>query len=116
MVIKKRFILPILLTIHSYNKDTGAPLSGLLFENISLGLKRRLQKISKELLDHDKQVKEDATEVLTKFKDKPEIEAEMNTLLDEDITLLSEPVSMAMIETIQTDKNYDFELIEMIAQ
>jgi hypothetical protein len=115
MRIKKSHIRAILLTLLSFNEKTGQPYSGLLLENLGLGVKRKLQKIRNELLAHEAELKADESEIV-KIEDEEQRNKEAEELYNEEITLLSEPAMISEIEKIQTDKNYDFELIEMIAK
>lgn len=111
MIIHKKNIERILLLIHSFD-SSGNPVSGLLFETMSLGTKRRLQKISKELLTHHKQLNADMMDVnKSEEKDK-----EMDELLNETVTIDCEHVSISEIDKINSPWNYDSETIEMIAQ
>lgn len=107
MKIKKGHINAVLLTIITYKE--GSEHSGLLLENLPLSLKRRLNKIRTELLEQAKEIEKDFEEV----KDKPE---EIKILLDEEIELRQEPVSLEMIEAISSQTNYNFEIIELIAK
>lgn len=114
MKIKKQYIEAVLLTIHTFNSETGAPIHGLLWENITLGTKRKLQNISKQLRPHSEQFKSDLIEVKEAPEDKrPE---EIEILINEEVEISAEHISLAEIEAIQTDKNYSFEIIEMIAK
>lgn len=101
-----------LLTIASYDRETMKAVEGLLFENIGLGSKRRLQKIQKWLIAEFAILQTDCDEAAKSENSADEIAK----LLDETIKSDIEPVLMSEIEKIQTDKNYDFEIIEMIAQ
>ena len=107
---RKDKIFGCLLHISSFDSKTQQPISGLLFENITLGTKRKLQKIHKELIGFYTEYQEDLKEATEKG---PEEVAILNA---EEVTLTSEPVSLSMIEAIQTDKNYDFEIIELFAK
>lgn len=116
MKIKKKFIKPILLMLLSFDAKTQQPVTGILIEEMGLGLKRKVQKIRNELLKHSEELEADGNEISEKLKDKPdEIQKEFEELLNEEITLTSEPALISEIEKIQTKCNYDFELIEMIA-
>lgn len=116
MKIKKKFINPILLTLLSFDNSTQLPISGLLLEEMGLGCKRKAQKIRKELLTFAVELEDDGKEIIEKHKDDiGEQEKELNILIDEEITLISDPMMLSEIEKIKTDKNYDFDLIEMIA-
>jgi len=141
MKIKKRNITDILLTILWFSADKSGnetPGGGLLTEDTGLGLKRKLQKIRKDLLSEQDQLKKDKGEVSKSFTDKmfvanegetlneeqqalnaglvSQMESEMNILLNEEIAINAEYASLSEIEKIQTKASYDFELIEMIAQ
>lgn len=107
---RKDKIFSCLLHISSFDTKTDLPISGLLFENITLGTKRKLQKIQKELMGFYAEYQEHLKEATEKG---PEEVAILNA---EEVTLTSETVSMAMIEAIQTDKNYDFDIIELFAK
>lgn len=113
MKIKKKHIDGVLRTIHSFNGETGAPVAGLLWENITLGTKRRLQKISKELTKALQEYNNELEEVENLEGDK-RVE-ELKILQEEEVEISAEQVQMSQIESIQTDKNYDFEMIELIA-
>lgn len=111
MKVKNSELKALLLMIASQKEENGKiiPL-GLVNESISLGVKRRLQKIFKEAHKFYLEFEEDVKAV-------PEgSEEEMNKLFDEEITLAQEPVSLTMLEAIQTENNYDWDLIEKIAQ
>jgi hypothetical protein len=107
MKLKNSDVTPILLTLLTYKE--GKEFSGLLLENIPLSLKRRLQKIRKDLLVKSEELQKDFEEV----KDKPE---EIKILLDEEFELNHEFVSLEMIEAINSSVNYDFDIIEKIAK
>jgi hypothetical protein len=114
MKIKNSEITPLLVTLVTYNKETGAMVGGLLSEKMSLGLRRRLQKIREALLAKHTEFVKDMEEV----NELPEGErsAEGQKLLDEEVEVTFEPASLAMIEAIDTAANYDMALIEKIAQ
>lgn len=106
MKIKKGYIKAIVLTLLHYKN--GKEL-GLLTENIPLSLKRRLQKIRVDLFKALEELEKDFKEVEGK-------EDEIKTLMDEEITLNHDFVSLEMIENITSETNYDFEIIELIAK
>jgi len=117
MEIKKEFINPLLLTLASYDEKTGMPVAGILFEEISLGLKRKLQKIHKELLQHSSDLENDSKEIEKRLNGNvSEKEIEFKILIAEKVTLVSEPAMISEIEKIVTKVNYDFNLIEMITK
>lgn len=114
MKIKKKSIVAILTVIALFN-DKNQIIEGLLSEDISLGLKRRLQKIRNELLKHYEQLQEDLKDI-DAIEDSEQKKKEMDELSAEEVEISQEPVSLAMIEAIQTKANYDWEVIEMIAK
>jgi hypothetical protein len=87
---------------------------GLMNENAGLGLKRKLRKIQKELIDELQQFRMDLDEV-EKIEDVEEKTKEKNRLMSETFALKSEPVMMSEIEKIESDFNYNWELLELIA-
>jgi phage terminase Nu1 subunit (DNA packaging protein) len=107
MKIKKGHINAILLTLLTYQE--GKEYSGLLLENIPLSLKRRLSKIRVDLLKQSEELQKDFDEV----KDKKE---EIETLMNEEIELNHDFVSLEMIEGITSEVNYNFEVIELFAK
>ena len=117
MEISKEFINPLALTLASYDEKTGVPVGGLLFEEISLGLKRKLQKIHRELLEHSTQLQKDSDEITARLNGNTQgKDVEFKILLSEKVNILSEPAMISEIEKIVTKLNYDFNLIEMITK
>lgn len=115
--IKKEQIEETLLTIAAYNKDNRQIIYGLLSEDISLGTKRKLQKIQKFLIKEYSQFIEDKQEILKEFEDQKEnIEKELKELHDEKIFIPEEFVSIEAIENIKSKNNYNFEIIELFAK
>jgi len=118
----------------AFDKDQK-PVSGILFEDISLGLKRRLQKIHRDLSTHyseyvkdvndlkNEVFKEDTSKATKKSKEQKEAEKALNDKFESELKILDsetvqinhEKVSLSIIEAIQTKHNYDFEVIELIA-
>jgi seryl-tRNA synthetase len=146
MKIKKSEIELILLNIAFY-KD-GKLVGGLLTENCSLSLKRRLDKIRKLLLSKHEELKQDIEEIRKEMEKKgveklpkgavladylaegteknkqwleilkalePEAKVEFETLLNEEIELQAEPISLEFLDKIETSNNYDFDLLEKIS-
>jgi hypothetical protein len=104
-----------LLTISTFN-DKGELIAGLLKENISLGTKRKLQKIHKKIYTVYLELLEDYKETKEKLEDKPEeLEKELKELLNESVKIDAEMASLASIESISTASNYNFDIIEKIA-
>lgn len=117
MKIKKRYINDILLQIHTFEIETGKPISGLLTENIGMGLRRKLQKIRKELLAANQEVIEQVNELKERFKDdEPKLLEEFTTLSEEEVTLNADYAMLSEIDKIESATNYNSELIEMIAR
>lgn len=115
MKVKKSEVIQILLTIASYDAKTLTPISGVLFEKISLGTKRKFQKIQKELEGHRQQIEHDAKDIEKECgEDEERKKKEIEELAAEEVELTSEPVSISFIENIETDKNYDWSLLEKI--
>jgi RNAse (barnase) inhibitor barstar len=62
-MIKNKDITPILSVLLFFDKDSRLEKGGLLTEEISLGLRRHLQKIRKEILAHHESINKDIEEV-----------------------------------------------------
>lgn len=107
MKLKNREIEPLLMSIMFF-KD-GNPDGGLLTEKITLGLRRRLQKIRQALILQYEVFKKDLEDAQVAGKQEIEI------LMDEEFEIQCEPVSMQMIEEIESTTNYDMSIIEKIA-
>jgi hypothetical protein len=118
--LKKSEIEATLLTICVYSlpkeNETQRMIGGLLSENLSLGTKRRLQKIHKLIVQEYKDFIEDFKKLNEECKDnKEKLEKEKKILLDEIVKLDIEPAQLSQIEAISTSNNYNFEIIEKIA-
>ena len=111
MKIANKYLEAIALTIQAFQiKDEQAfPVSGLLHEEISLGLKRKLQKIRTEVLAKLEELEKDKKEVGENVE-------EMKVLMEEEVEINQEYASLEMIENINTKFNYDFEVIEKFAK
>lgn len=121
MIELKKFELnPLLLQISTYksNEDgTNTPISGLLFENLPLKEKRKLQKIHKEAYKHFQEFVKDHDELREKLKDnKDELEKELIILINETVKIDLDKVSMVAIEEVSSSTSYLFDLIEKIAE
>lgn len=88
---------------------------GLLSEESGLGLKRKLRKIQKELMEYWEQFKSDAAEV-DKIEDVEKKKVEAERLLNETVELKADKAMMSEIEKITSSFAYDFDLIELIAE
>lgn len=118
--LEKSKLEPTLLTISSYSApkegEVQKMVSGLLMETLTLGTKRRLQKIHKEAQKAYSQLIEDAKEVNKECgEDKERLKNELEELLKETVEIDAEPILMSFIENISTTNNYDFDIIEKIA-
>lgn len=88
---------------------------GLLTEESGLGLKRKLRKIQKELIEYWEEYKKDIAEVEA-IADEEKKKVEVERLLSESVELKSEKAMMSEIEKINSSFPYNFELLELIAQ
>lgn len=129
---------PLALQLQSFGMKNGnlVPIFGLLHEDITLGMKRRLQKIRKAVVEHLKSLESDQKEIREKFpvkqpakgkelskkevsenaENKKKQDAEMEILLSEVVKIDLDKVSLEMVENIKTEVNYDFDLLEKIAE
>jgi len=116
MNFKKLELLDLLLTISAFDQS-GKMIAGLLSENISLGSKRKLQKLHKlakieydQLVLHIQEIKES-------LKDDPgKMNKELDILINENVVLNADYLNISEIESISTSTNYNFELIEKFAR
>jgi hypothetical protein len=117
MKLKNKEVLPILLEILQFKKvDEGSNVeTGLLTEELTLGTRRRLQRIREELLEKNKEIEKDALEI-SKLESEEERNKEFTDLADEEFTLKSEPVSLELLENVKTKENYDMILLEKITK
>lgn len=108
-------IIPILSTLLVYDPEAKKEVGGLLTENLSLGLKRRLQKIRTDTLKHYEQLVKDEKEVREKAT--PEsLDDELKKLFNEEVEIHQDYASLALIEMIETKANYNFDAIEKFAK
>lgn len=115
MILENKFVLPILLEILSFDQQTGKESGGLLTEEITLGTKRRLQKIRAELLKQNEEIRKSIDEI-EKIEDSELKSKEIKDLEDETFTINAEPVSLEMIENIKSKTNYNMILLEKITK
>lgn len=131
MIILKNSELELtLFTISIYSSPKEGELQkltgGLLSENLSLGTKRRLQKIHKKILEAYNELVEEIKKIREACKigendknepifDQEKLNKEIQELLNEDVKLDIEPAQLSQIENISTSSNYNFEIIEKIA-
>lgn len=95
------------------DSKTSKMVGGLLSEEMTLGLRRRLQKIQKAFLVPYEEFQKDL-EPIMKMEDGEAKDAEFKKLLEEERNVDFEPASMEMIEKIDTKANYDMALLERI--
>lgn len=114
--LEKSDLFPVLITILAVDSKTGVAISGLLTENITLGTRRKLQKIHKKALAayQELQVDEAAAEKEC-GEDKEKLEKELKELHKELVTIDVEPVFMSSLENVSTKNNYNFDIIEKLA-
>ena len=127
ITLKKSELEPLLLTISTYDKTTQQLISGLLKENLTLGTKRKIQKIHKaayaiftELTENVKDIqkaceKEEKNDKGEPTYDLEKLNKEYKILMDEEIKLDVEQFQISQLDDISTTSNYNFEIIEKIA-
>lgn len=121
-MIKKYQIELILLQLQTVDREQEKVLYGLLYEDLSLGVKRKLQKIFKELIGHHTELQKDLADIEVEYKDKDTLEdrvkksADIKELKEEEIELKAEPALLSEIEKVSSKFNYDFDLIELITK
>lgn len=117
ITIKKSDIIPLLGLIAVYSKDDGKIIYGLLGEKITLGTKRVLQKIQKALQKEYEQLVADRNEIVeNKELSDEEKKKEIEELLEETVKIDTDRVDLSKIESIETNNNYDFEILEKIGR
>jgi hypothetical protein len=114
--LEKSQLQEVLLTISAYNSETKELVGGLLSEDLTLGAKRKLQKIHKSVLSLYTEFTEDVKTLQKECgDDKEKLQKEFNELLKETIKLEIEPVSLAQIDNLYSKNRYNFDIIEKIA-
>lgn len=117
IVIKKKQIEVLMINLLGFHPDNGMPNTGLLLERLSLGTKRRLTRIHEKLAVELERLKHDDKEVKATYEgDGEKIMLELDILYNETVSIDVEPALMSEIEKIETEKMYDFPLIELIAK
>lgn len=105
-----------LVQIIAYSPKTNQPAAGLLTETLTLGVKRKLQKLHAKLIDKYKEYGEDIKEIEKECgEDMERRSKEIQQLLNEEVTIDAEMVDLKAIELINTSQNYDFTIIEKFA-
>ena len=114
--LKKSELESTLLSISTYDVKTQELLRGLLKEDLTLGTKRKLQKIHKKVhVEYEEFIKDFKKLEIECKGDKEKFEKEVQELLNEVVKLDCEPISILLIENISTTTNYNFDIIEKIA-
>jgi hypothetical protein len=114
--LKKSELQSALLIIASYDGKTGELMSGLLKESITLGTKRKIQKIHKKLQEAFKEFLQEIEEIKKETgENKEKQDAEFKLLIEEKVKIDAEPFLLSQIEDISTTTNYDFDIIEKLA-
>lgn len=114
--LKNSDLFPVLITILAVNSETGVAVSGLLTENITLGTRRKLQKIHKKALTAYQEFQTDEAAIIKEFgEDKEKMEKELKELYDESVKIDVEPIFLSSLENVSTKNNYSFDIIEKIA-
>lgn len=113
---KKSELEPLLLIISSFDTETKKPVSGLLFEEITLGTRRKLQRIHKLIAEEYTKVVGECVDIKKTCGDnKEKLDKEFAELMNEEVKLDIDPISMNLIENISTKHNYNFDLIDKIS-
>lgn len=127
IILKKSELEQALLTISTYDNATKKLISGLLSENLTLGTKRKIQKIHKALYTEFTQFVEDFKEIQKSCEkeeknekgeptyDLEKLDKEIKVLQEEEVKLDVEQFQLSQIEDISTTTNYNFEIIEKLA-
>jgi hypothetical protein len=116
ITLKKSELEPLLLIISSFDAETKKPISGLLFEEITLGTRRKLQRIHKLVAEEYTKVLGEYTDIKKSCGDnKVKLDKEFAELMDEEVKIDIDPISMELIENISTKHNYNFDLIDKIS-
>lgn len=118
-MIKKSEINSLLIQLDGHRKNGNSVQQvGLLNEKLSLGTKRIIKNITKELAEKWVSYLEDLQEIDKAVKDNPELnrDEEIKKLNAEEFELASEKFDKSFIDGIQSDFNYDFDLLEKISK
>lgn len=108
ITLKKHQIEPLMIQISGitpHGKEIG-----LLHEKITLGAKRIIKNVLKELVKEYEQYKRDLDEAVKAGNKEIEI------LNNEEIQIDNQRVDSKIIETIESETNYNFELLEKLMQ
>jgi len=128
--LKKSELEQSLLTISVYSSvkqgEVQKLIGGLLSEDLSLGTKRKLQKIHKKVYEVYQEFLEDYKKLQEACKtgendkkeaiyDEEKFKKEIKELLDETVKIDIEPIQLSFLENVSTKNNYNFEIIEKFA-
>lgn len=117
MITLKNYELELaLVQLMAFDTKTQKPTGGLLMETLSLGLKRRLQKLHSKLIEKYKDYADDIKKIDEECGEDIDKRAkEISDLNLELVTIDLDPVDIKQIEAIVTSNNYNFEIIEKFA-
>lgn len=105
-----------LIQISLYDKDSGKLIGGLLGENLTMGTKRRLQKIHKVILGEFNEFLEDFKKLDEFKKDSEKYKKEVEELLKESVEITFEPINFSSLENISTTANYNFDIVDKFCE
>lgn len=113
LTFKKSQLEAALMQLSIYDKETNKLIGGLLSESLTIGTKRRLNKIHSKLSEHYNELIKDYEELKNECKDNQDkLKNELKELLEETVQIDIEPVPFTMIENVSTSSNYNFDIIE----
>lgn len=118
--LKKSELESLLLTISTFSPpkegEKQVMISGLLMENLTLGTKRKLQKIHKAALNEYTELTKDVETIRKECgEDVEKLKKELLELFNESVKLDAEPILFSFIEGISSTTNYNFDIIDKIA-
>lgn len=113
--LEKSKLEPVLLTISTFDANSGILVGGLLKENLTLGTKRKLQKIHKGVYKAYQEFVEDVNSLKKECgEDKEKLEKELKELLEEVVKIDVEKIQFSLLENVPTTENYNFDIIDKI--
>ena len=115
ITLKKSQIEKLLVQIIAFDPKTQTPVAGLLTENTTLGTKRRLQKIHATLLEKYKEYSADIKKIEEECGDDMERRAsEVQVLNEEEIHIDAPRIDSKQLDSIVSENNYNFDILEKI--
>ena len=117
ITLKKIEIEKVLIQIIAFDPKTQKPSAGLLTESTTLGMKRRLQKIHTVLMDKYKEYGEDIKKIEDECgEDMDKRKTEIDMLNEEYVSIDCQPIDSKQLDSIVTDTNYNFDILEKICE